>query len=155
MKTSLEKALIDVINGDDSYLDIDVGNEDSDDPTFNPEAEGNEHEEDDSSDEDGLSEDMASWVEYKSEQEMPGTRKKDMLYYLGFRKAIADFLLQYEKEIEDLPADDDTVPVASQSKRARNQHPSNFVRTRKLEHLPIVLDTQNRCRLTGCKSTKA
>ncbi|CAG4941820.1 unnamed protein product, partial [Parnassius apollo] len=57
--SSLERASIDAINGDDSDLDIDVGNEDSDDdPTFNPEAEGNKDEKYDSSDEDKRSEDI-------------------------------------------------------------------------------------------------
>ncbi|KAJ2938067.1 hypothetical protein O0L34_g19390 [Tuta absoluta] len=97
----------------------------------------------------------AAWIEYKLDQEKLGTRKRDILDYLGFREAIADYLLEYEAEGGEDAADDGTVSVSRPSKRARTEHPSDFIRTRKLDHLPVVLDTQNRCRMPGCKSTKA
>lgn len=97
----------------------------------------------------------AAWIEYKLDQEKLGTRIRDILDCLGFREAIGEYLLEYEAENEEGPPPDDAVTIARQSKRARTEHPTDFIRTKKVDHLPLVLDTQNRCRLPGCKSTKA
>ncbi|XP_026331006.1 piggyBac transposable element-derived protein 3-like [Hyposmocoma kahamanoa] len=74
---------------------------------------------------------------------------------LGFREQIAEYLLENDAENEEDPPLNDATTIARQSKRARTEHPTDFVRTKGVDHLPLVLGSQNRCRLPGCKSTKA
>lgn len=62
---------------------------------------------------------------------------------------------QLATEDEGDPSREDVVSIARQSKHARTKHPTDFIRTNKVDHLPIILESKKRCKLTGCKSNKA
>ena len=92
-----------------------------------------------------------AWLQYKSDEQYKGARRKDVMQFLDFRLKIAQTYIATEDraDTDDDSSDDD---AAAPKRRRFTPVPGKVSRTAGAKHLPEIGTVKNsmRCRNTTC-----
>lgn len=100
----------------------------------------------------------ASWIEYRRDQRLLGTPKKDILDLFRFKEEYAYFLAHGHQDLSEEDSDPDyecSLPPAR--KKPRVFHPPDVLRKKHILHMPEIPTPakKNRCRMPGCSANTA
>ncbi|XP_050511228.1 piggyBac transposable element-derived protein 3-like [Diabrotica virgifera virgifera] len=99
----------------------------------------------------------ASWIEYRRDQRLLGTHKKDIMDLFCFKEEYAYFLAHGHQESSEDSDPDYECSLPPHRKQPRVSHPPDLLRKKHTLHLPEIPTPakKNRCRMPGCSANSS